>query len=247
MKQAHICLDETLGIRYAILPGDPARLDRIAKELTDVQELAYNREFRSLRGRYKGVDVLALSTGIGGSSAGIAVEELHNIGITAAIRIGSCGALQKGIGLGELILVSGAVRDDGTSRAYVREGYPAVPDTELLLALTESIRAQGFAHRLGIIRSHESFYHEENEQESAYWSGKGVLGADMETAALFTIGRLRGMKTASILNNVVLYGEDTADSIGDYAGGESATARGERLEILTALEAFALLEKREKA
>ena len=95
MKQAHICLDETLGIRYAILPGDPARLDRIAAELEDVQELAYNREFRSLRGRYKGVDVLALSTGIGGSSAGIAVEELHNIGVQAAIRIGSCGALQK--------------------------------------------------------------------------------------------------------------------------------------------------------
>ena len=103
MKQAHICLDETLGIRYAILPGDPARLDRIAKELEDVQELAYNREFRSLRGRYKGVDVLALSTGIGGSSAGIAVEELHNIGVQAAIRIGSCGALQKGIaGLGRV-------------------------------------------------------------------------------------------------------------------------------------------------
>ena len=73
---------------------------------------------------------------------------------------------------------------------------------------------------------------------------KGVLGADMETAALFTIGRLRGMKTASILNNVVLYGEDTADSIGDYVGGESATAKGERLEILTALEAFYLLETR---
>ena len=90
-----------------------------------MQELAYNREFRSLRGRYKGVDVLALSTGIGGSSAGIAVEELHNIGITAAIRIGSCGALQKGIGLGELILVSGAVRDDGASKAYVPAIFPA--------------------------------------------------------------------------------------------------------------------------
>ena len=98
MKQAHICLDETLGIRYAILPGDPARLDRIAAKLEDVQELAYNREFRSLRGRYKGVDVLALSTGIGGSSAGVAVEELHNIGVQAAIRIGSCGALQKHTG-----------------------------------------------------------------------------------------------------------------------------------------------------
>ena len=110
MKQAHICLDETLGIRYAILPGDPARLDRIAKELTDVQELAYNREFRSLRGKYKGVDVLALSTGIGGSSAGIAVEELRNIGITAAIRIGSCGALQKGIGRADSGLRRGARR-----------------------------------------------------------------------------------------------------------------------------------------
>lgn len=87
---------------------------------------------------------------------------------------------------------AGAVRDDGTSRAYVREGYPAVPDTELLLALTESIRAQGFAHRLGIIRSHESFYIDDIEEINEYWSKKGVLGSDMETAALLTVGRLRG-------------------------------------------------------
>ena len=246
MKQAHICLDETLGIRYAILPGDPARLDRIAKELTDVQELAYNREFRSLRGRYKGVDVLALSTGIGGSSAGIAVEELHNIGITAAIRIGSCGALQKGIGLGELILVSGAVRDDGTSRAYVREGYPAVPDTELLLALTESIRAQGFAHRLGIIRSHESFYIDDIEEINEYWSKKGVLGSDMETAALLTVGRLRGMKCASVLNNVVRWKECISHGVGSYAAGADAAAAGEEHSILAALETFARLEADKK-
>lgn len=108
MKQAHICLDETLGVRYAILPGDPARLDRVAAQLESVRELAYNREFRSLTGTYKGVPVLAVSTGIGGSSAGICVEELHNIGVEAAIRIGSCGALQKGIALGDLI--SAAVR-----------------------------------------------------------------------------------------------------------------------------------------
>ena len=246
MKQAHICLDETLGIRYAILPGDPARLDRIAKELEDVQELAYNREFRSLRGRYKGVDVLALSTGIGGSSAGIAVEELHNIGVQAAIRIGSCGALQKGIGLGELILVSGAVRDDGTSRAYVREGYPAVPDTELLLALTESIRAQGFAHRLGIIRSHESFYIDDIEEINEYWSKKGVLGSDMETAALLTVGRLRGMKCASVLNNVVRWKECISHGVGSYAAGADAAAAGEEHSILAALETFARLEADKK-
>ena len=88
MKQPHICLDETLGVRYAILPGDPARLDRIAQQLEGVRELAYNREFRSLTGTYRGVPILAVSTGIGGSSAGICVEELHNIGVEAAIRIG---------------------------------------------------------------------------------------------------------------------------------------------------------------
>ncbi|MBP5169142.1 MAG: nucleoside phosphorylase, partial [Oscillospiraceae bacterium] len=94
MKQRHICLDETLGISYAVLPGDPARIDRIAPLLEDAEELAYNREFRSLRGIYKGVNILAISTGVGGCSAGIAAEELHNIGVKAVIRTGSCGALQ---------------------------------------------------------------------------------------------------------------------------------------------------------
>ena len=143
-----------------------------------------------------------------------------------------------------LVLVSGAVRDDGASKAYVPAIYPAVADFTLYSCCVEAAKTLGAVTHEGICHSHESFYHEENEAESAYWSKKGVLGADMETAALFTIGRLRGMKTASILNNVVLYGEDTADSIGDYVGGESATAKGERLEILTALEAFYLLETR---
>ena len=247
MKQAHICLDETLGIRYAILPGDPARVDRIAACLENPQELVYNREYRSLRGKYKGVDILAMSTGMGGCSMGIAVEELHNIGVQAAIRIGSCGALQKGIGLGELILVSGAVRDDGASKAYVPGIYPAVADFTLYGCCVEGAKTVGAVTHEGICHSHESFYHEENAQQSAYWSSKGVLGADMETAALFTIARLRGVKAASILNNVVIYGEDTADAIGGYVGGESATARGERMEILTALEACYLMETRKNA
>lgn len=107
----------------------------------------------------------------------------------------------------------------------------------------EAAKALGCPYHVGIIHSHESFYHEENDAESAYWSHKGALGADMESAALFTIGRLRGMKTASILNNVVVYGEDTANAIGGYVNGESLTAIGERNEILTALEAFYRLEQ----
>lgn len=242
MKQAHICLDETLGIKYAILPGDPARVDRIAGLLDDPVPLAYNREFRSLKGTYKGIDVLALSTGIGGCSAGIAIEELHNIGVEAMIRIGSCGALQKGIGLGELILVSAAVRDDGTSRTYVPEIFPAVSDFTLLRCCADAADSLGIRYHEGIAHSHESFYHDEADAVSAFWSSKGVLGADMESAALLTVARLRGVRAASILNNVVLYGQDTADAIGDYNGGENLTAEGEKNEILTALEAFVRLD-----
>lgn len=246
MKQPHIALDETLGIRYAILPGDPARIDRIIAQLDDPAELSYNREYRSARGRYKGTDILALSTGIGGCSAGIAVEELHNIGVRAAIRVGSCGALRAGIDLGELIVVSGAVRDDGASKAYLPENYPAYADIELLTCVLEAAKALSVPYHEGVAHSHESFYHDEADAQSVYWSAKGVLGADMESAALLTIGRLRGMKTASILNNVVLWGADTADAIGDYADGAEKTARGERDEIRVALEALYLLDKRMK-
>ena len=126
--QAHIRLDSSLNIRYALLPGDPARLDRIALHLQEVRELAYNREFRSLTGTYRGVQVLAVSTGIGGASMGIAVEELRACGVECAIRIGSCGALQFDIAPGELVLAEGAVRDDGASAAYLPLGYPAVAD-----------------------------------------------------------------------------------------------------------------------
>ena len=243
MKQAHICLDETLGIKYAVLPGDPARIDRIAKLLDNPVQLEYNREFRSLRGTYRGVDILALSTGIGGCSAGIAIEELHSIGVEAMIRIGSCGALQKGIGLGELILVSAAVRDDGTSKTYVPEIYPAVSDFTLLRCCADAADELGAGYHVGLAHSHESFYHDEADAVSAYWSSKGVLGADMESAALLTVARLRGVRAASILNNVVLYGQDTADAIGDYNSGADLTAEGEKNEILTALEAFVRLDR----
>ena len=245
MLQPHIQLDETIQARCAILPGDPGRLDRIALQLENVKEIAYNREYRSLTGTYKGMPVLAMSTGMGGCSTGIAIEELKAIGITAMVRIGSCGALQKNIGLGDLIFACGAVRDDGASRAYVDVRYPAVPDTALLSHCIAAAQEQGWPGHTGVVHSHESFYIDTNAAEEAHWSKCGVLGADMETAALFTIGRLRGVRTASILNNVVLYGQDTADAIGDYAVGEDMTAVGERREIAVALEALYRLAQEE--
>jgi uridine phosphorylase len=237
--QPHIRLDSNHGASCALLPGDPARLDRIKPFLDGAEELAYNREYRSLAGSYQGIRVLAVSTGIGGASAGIAVEELHNIGVKNMIRIGSCGALQPGVKLGDLILVSGAVRDDGASKTYIDPIYPAVPDSGLLFACAAAAKRLGFAHHIGIARSHDSFYTDREEEIDAYWSKRGVLGADMETAALYTIGHLRGIRTMSILNNVVAFETDTADAIGSYVDGETAALCGEEHEILTALDAFA--------
>ena len=242
MLQPHIRLDTLNDVKYALLPGDPARLDKIAKFLENPQELAFNREFRSLRGKYKNINVLALSTGIGGSSAAIAVEEMKNVGVKAVIRIGSCGALQKGIGIGDLIIVSGAVRDDGASRAYADLRYPAVPDTELLFDCIKSAEENAFPHHVGLCHSHESFYIDDNAEQEARWSKLGVLGADMETAAVFTVAAIRGIKAASILNNVVVCGNDTAQSVADYASGEDLCAKGEKNEIITALEAFVRME-----
>ena len=138
--QPHIRCSEEDAAKYAILPGDPARVDRIKEHLTDVKEIAFNREMKSISGYYKGVKVMAVSTGMGGASTGITVEELHNIGVEVMIRIGSCGALQPEINMGDLILINGAVRDEGASKAYIEEIYPAIPDTGVLMNLIEATK-----------------------------------------------------------------------------------------------------------
>lgn len=140
--QPHIHLDEGTGTRCAILPGDPARVERIAAYLDNVRDHGSHREYRSISGTWRGVPVLAMSTGMGGPSAAIAVEELRRIGVESLIRIGSCGALQTGIAVGDLILVQAAVREEGTSQAYVPAAYPAVSDAALLtVARLRGLRA----------------------------------------------------------------------------------------------------------
>lgn len=235
---AHIRLEDTNRIKNALLPGDPARIDRIAQHLEQPRELAYNREFRSIKGVYKGIEVLAVSTGIGAPSTAIAVEELAAAGVTNMIRIGSCGALQKGMHVGDLVLVSGAVRDEGASKIYIDTAYPAVADFDLLSACREAAEEGKLPYHIGIARSHDSFYVDNKEEAYAFWRTKGVIASDMETAGLYVVGRLRGVKCASILNVVVESGEDIQEQINQYTDGEDMAAQGETREILTALNAF---------
>ncbi|ABP91895.1 TPA: nucleoside phosphorylase [Streptococcus suis] len=244
--QPHIRCDIEQGARYAILPGDPQRVDRVAEFLDSVEFIAFNREHKTMRGSYKGVPVLVTSTGMGGASTGIAVEELARIGVECMIRIGSCGALQPEMQMGDLVILNGAVRDEGTSRAYVDPIFPAVPDPDVLFALRGTAMNQGFAHHVGIARSHDSFYIDNELEVDHFWSKKGVLAGDMESAALFTIGSLRGIKTGSILNTVALYDGELKDEINQYVSGENRVTQGEKNEILTTLEAIVMLEEQRK-
>ncbi|MDR3304863.1 MAG: nucleoside phosphorylase [Clostridiales Family XIII bacterium] len=230
-KQPHIQLDEQAAATKAVVVGDPARVDKFKPHLSGAQDLAYNREFKSIAGTYAGERILVLSCGVGAPSAGIAVEELYNIGVRKIIRVGSAGAMQSGIDLGELIIGIGAVRDDGLSKQYVDIAFPAVPSPELLMAAKQL--APGAVY--GVIRSHDGFYMDDNAETEAYWSSKGVVGADMESGILFTLGLLRGIETLSILNNVVLYQEDLSDGVNALAHGDDKVAKGELASIELAL------------
>lgn len=229
-QQPHTQLTTEIGTDSAIIVGDPARVDTATQLLDDVQGWAFNREYKSILGTYKNKRILVMSTGIGAPSAGIGVEELHNV--KKVIRVGSAGAMQSGIGLGELIIGEGVVRDDGLTQKYVPGIYPAVPAFRLM-ALAHKYAPQAV---YGIIRSHDGFYMDDNAKNEAFWSGKGIVGADMESGALMTIGRQRGMETLSILNNVVLYEGDLAAGVNDLVNGDDLMAKGEVASLKLALD-----------
>lgn len=229
--EPHIQLTKEINTDSAIIVGDPARVDTIAKLMVDAKVWAFNREYKSVIGTYKEKRILAISTGIGAPSTGIGIEELNNVGIKKIIRVGSAGAMQNNIGLGELIIAEGVVRDDGLSKKYVPEIYPAVPSYSLL----------NLAHKYepeaiyGIVRSHDGFYVDDNDKIEQFWSEQGIVGSDMESGILMIIGRKRKMETLSILNNVVLYQGDLAGGINSLVNGEELMAKGEINSLKLAL------------
>jgi uridine phosphorylase len=243
MKQPHILCEAKDVAEVVLLPGDPERVLRVAKFLDDWKEVAYNREFRTVTGSYKGMPVTITSTGIGGASATIALEELIACGAKKFIRIGSAGAAQSHIGIGELIVATGAVREDGASAMYVDKQFPAVANLTLASTMTRIAEENDFKCHTGIVRSHDSFYIDDELETMNYWSKKQVLGSDMETASLFVIGALRGVQVGSILNNVVLYEGDLKEGINDYVDEAAVAEEGERREIIVALETFKALSE----
>ncbi len=200
-KQYHIALSPGEIGEYVLLPGDPARSDIVATYLDDAKLMANNREHRTFTGYYKGVKVSVTSTGMGCPSAAIAAEELINIGAKALIRIGSSAALDPNIRIGDLMISRAAMKNEGTSRFYVPDSFPAVPDLELTWALIETAREMckptGEAVYVGINSSDDAFYGETPEFLDQLRKYK-IMNIEMESSALYTIGHLRGVRTACI-------------------------------------------------
>ena len=200
-KQYHIALEPGDIGEYVLLPGDPARSDIAAKYLDDAKLMANNREHRTFTGFYKGVKISVTSTGMGCPSTAIAAEELINIGAKALIRIGSSAALDPRIQIGDLMISTAAMKNEGTSKFYVPENFSAVPDFELTHCLMETAKEMaaqiGSSVYCGITSSDDAFYGESPEFIEKLRNLK-VMNLDMESSALYTIGHLRGVRTATI-------------------------------------------------
>jgi len=186
-----LCSPEKVA-KTVLLPGDPTRAQWIAEFFDDYEKVAQNREFLIFTGSYAGVPVSVCSTGIGAPSAVIALEELIMCKADTFIRVGTCGALQRDIALGDLVIPAAACRGDGTSQRYVPLQFPAVADIDIVTALQKTAPDA----LTGIVWTDDSFYISDTE----YWNALGILAVEMECSALFTVSLLKKVKTGAILN-----------------------------------------------
>lgn len=200
--------------KYVILPGDPGRVPKIAERLEGAKEIAYNREFRTYTGSLLGERVSVVSTGIGGPSAAIAVEELVRCGAHTFIRVGTSGGIDLKVAGGDLVIASVAVRGDGTSREYLPEEYPAAADFDVTLALRNaalrlSEDTDGKRFHVGVVQSKDSFYGEIEPEVMPVghhlvnrWEAYvrcGCLTSEMEAATLFAVATARKVRAGAVL------------------------------------------------
>ena len=211
-RMYHIHLTKEQGAGYALLTGDPGRVSQIAGHLDQPAFLAQNREYVTWEGSLHDARVLVISTGIGGPSAAIALEELHKIGVHTILRIGTCGGMQPEILAGDLVLASSAVRMDGTSREYAPLSFPAVADYAVLSALHDAAQESGFRAHTGVVQSKDSFYGQHapasmpvGKALADNWNAliqSGVLASEMECATLFTVAAVRRIRAGAVLLTV---------------------------------------------
>ncbi len=247
--QPHIMCTTKDVAKYVLLPGDPRRVEIIASFLDDSRKVADYRGFITYSGSKDGVGISVCSTGIGCPSAAIVVEELSRIGAEIFIRVGTTGALQEYVQMGDVVIASAAVRADGASRICVPLEFPAVADFEVCSALREAARKRERKTHFGVVLSTDAFYG--NLENLKCWSKVGVLCVEMESSVIFTIAALKKLKAGSILavdgNPLLGVGK------GEFEPGEHKGELDDRVvsaireEAKIAIDATLIMEKNSKA
>lgn len=249
-KMYHIALskDELEGARYAIMCGDPARVPKIAAFLQDSRPLAYNREYNSYLGSIEGEKVVVVSHGIGGPSTAIMLEELSKLGVDTFIRVGTSGGMQMEVVPGDIVIVNGAVRMEGTSKEYMPVEFPAVGDLDVTYALKEAAKSLNAPYHVGIVQCKDSFYGQHEPQrmpvgeELMYkwnaWKMGGALVSEMESAALFVVSAVLHARAGAVM--LCVWNQERIDS-----GIKDKSDHDTKLAIKTAIEAVRILIKRD--
>jgi uridine phosphorylase len=244
-KQKHLQIEAGDVGRYVLLPGDPARCEKIAEHFDSPREVAYNREFRTITGTLAGEKVSVVSTGIGNPSAAIAIEELNRVDADTLIRVGTSGGMQPDLIPGDLGILQASIRDEGTTKHYLPVEFPAIANLDVLLALREAAQTLGYRAHVGISHSKDSFYGQISPERMPVadylltrwdaWTKGGTLCAEMESATLFTLGAIYGLRTGSIVLIAMNQGKPELGSVSDV-----------QPLITTAINALQILIRRDR-
>jgi uridine phosphorylase len=207
--QYHIqCKTGDVG-RYVLLPGDPGRCEKIASYFDNPKLIAHNREHKTYTGTLLGEKVSVVSTGMGCPSTAIAVEELIKIGADTFIRVGTSGAMQTNIKTGDVAVVSAAIRDEGTTLHYLPIEFPAIADTDVVLAMVEGAKKAGIPYHIGVSQSKDSFYGEVEPERMPMaerlqnrwkaWIAGGAICSEMEAAAIFILSSIYRKRAGGVM------------------------------------------------
>ncbi|MDO4813358.1 MAG: uridine phosphorylase [Eubacteriales bacterium] len=248
-RQYHIhCAPGEVG-RYVILPGDPGRCPAIAAYFDDAKLIAQNREYTTYTGTLLGEKVSVCSTGIGGPSASIAMEELHALGADTFIRVGTCGGIDLDVCADDVVIATGAIRYEHTSREYAPIEFPAVPDFAVTAALKTAADSLGFRTHMGVVQCKDSFYGQHSPEKSPVyyellqkwesWKRLGVKASEMESAATFVVAAALRCRCGSCFHTV--WNQER-----EKAGLDQRMSENTASAVQTAVEAIKLLIAQDK-
>jgi len=242
----HIGFGDSHRAKYAILPGDPGRVESIAEYLDNPRFYHQNREYTTWLGELNGETVMVMSTGMGGPSTAIAVEELSMTGVGTFIRVGTCGGMAEEIIGGDVVIATGAIRQEGTSKEYVPVEFPAIADISVTNALIEGAKILGATWHAGVVHCKDSFYGQHSPERMPVgedliknwkaWIKAGCLASEMESAALYIVAQTLGVKAGCVLS-VVWNQEREAKGLSNPKNHDPSPA------IKTAIEAVKVLIK----